>query len=82
MREGAGASQSTVPIDPPIPDGFEVVNRVVIKMDKPVRLAIYERFVYQHRDKTATRNCKCGRTEYRNRIDRGVMFLAGYLAAA
>ena len=82
MREGAGASQSSVPQDPPIPDGFDMVNAVVVKMECLVKQSIYERYVYQHSDKKAMSVCGCGRTEYRNRLDRGAMFVAGYLAAA
>lgn len=82
MREGAGASQTTVPQETPIPEGFEIVNSVVVKMERTVKAAIYERYVYQSSDKKGMELCKCGRTEYRSRIDSGIMFLAGYLAAA
>ena len=81
MREGAGASQATVPIDTPVPDGFESVNRVVLQMERTVKAAIYERYVHRHIDKQAIQVCHCGRTEYRNRLNAGAMFLAGYLSS-
>ena len=82
MREGPGASQSTSPIDSYVPEYFETVNSIVCKMEKSINDAVHCRFVRRMSDKSGSESCKCSRTEFRSRIDRGILFTAGAMTYA
>ena len=49
MREGMGASQTTMPVDSFVPEYFETVNGIVLKMEKPISEAVHCRFVSRSR---------------------------------
>ncbi len=82
MREGPGASQGTAPIDPPLPVYFETVNSIVCKMDKSINEAVYCRFVKHMNDRKGSSECHCSKSEFRNRIERGIIFTAGAMSFA
>ena len=77
MREGAGASQATAPSEYSPPVYFETIDRIVSHMEPLLRQAIYYRFVDRLKDAEAAGKFKCSKSEYRNRVDRGIIFTAG-----
>ena len=77
MREGFGASQATAPAEYNPPTYFETINKVVQHMEPSLRQAIYCRFYGRERDVHGAKLCKCSKSEYRNRVDRGIIFTAG-----
>lgn len=81
MREGPGAGHSSVKADIPMPDDIALAERAVLKMEAETRKAIKCKYILKMTDKDGSKRCRCGRTEYRNRLDQGIMFLAGMLAA-
>ena len=81
MREGSGASHATGKPEISMPEDIAIAERAVLNMDSGVRQAIKYKYIQSLTDKDGTKKCRCGRTEYRNRLERGIMFLAGWLAA-
>ena len=75
MREGAGASQSTVPVIYDIPDDVEIMDKIMMMMPEDMRAVLECRFVKRMKDQDGAEYSNLSKSGYRNRVEQGISFV-------
>lgn len=81
MIEGSGASHSASVQAISMPDSVSLTELIVGEMEKPIRDAVISKYVYDMSERSGGSRYKCGRYKFAQRINNGVMFVAGWMAA-
>ncbi len=77
MVEGTGgAAHQNICQDIPMPDDVAQAERVIRRMDYNMRRVTKCRYLWKLTDNDGAKRCRCGKTSYRERVEKAQRFLA------
>lgn len=80
VEQGPGAGHADSNAEIAMPEDIAHCEKMVCRMSDIVKKAVKTKYVFRVTQEEAAKRLKCGRAEFRRRLDDGAMFLAGSLA--